>query len=51
VDQFPNLAALDKLKTRIQALRAKTIDNGCTEAEALLAAARSPSYSTATTYR
>ena len=31
----PNLAALDKLKTRIQALRAKTIDNGCTEDEAL----------------
>jgi hypothetical protein len=36
----PDLAALDKLKTRIQGLRAKTIDNGCTEAEALLAAAK-----------
>jgi hypothetical protein len=33
-------AALDKLKLRIQALRAKTMDNGCTEAEALLAAAK-----------
>ena len=31
---------LDKLKTRIQALRAKTIDNGCTEDEALSAAAK-----------
>ena len=40
MDEQPNLAALDKLKTRIQALRAKTIDNGCTEAEALLAAAK-----------
>ena len=36
----PDLAALDKLKTRIQGLRAKTMDNGCTEAEALLAAAK-----------
>jgi hypothetical protein len=36
----PDLAALDRLKTRIQGLRAKTIDNGCTEAEALLAAAK-----------
>jgi Protein of unknown function (DUF2786) len=35
-----DLAALDKLKTRIQALRAKTIDNGCTEDEALSAAAK-----------
>lgn len=33
-------AALDKLKIRIQALRAKTIDNGCTEDEALSAAAK-----------
>ena len=33
-------AALDKLKLRIQALRAKTIDNGCTEDEALSAAAK-----------
>lgn len=33
-------AALDKLRTRIQALRAKTIDNGCTEDEALSAAAK-----------
>jgi hypothetical protein len=40
VDQPSNLAALDKLKTRIQALRAKTIDNGCTEDEALSAAAK-----------
>jgi hypothetical protein len=40
VDPSPNLAALDKLKTRIQALRAKTIDNGCTEDEALSAAAK-----------
>ena len=30
----------EKLKKRIQALRAKTVDNGCTEAEALLAAAK-----------
>jgi hypothetical protein len=34
------LAALDKLKLRIQALRAKTIANGCTEDEALSAAAK-----------
>jgi len=40
VNEHLNLAALHKLKTRIQALRAKTIDNGCTEAEALLAAAK-----------
>ncbi len=33
-------AALDKLKARIQGLRAKTTDNGCTEAGALLAAAK-----------
>lgn len=31
---------LDKLKTKLQALRAKTIANGCTEAEALSAAAK-----------
>src|SRR6266404_5447815 len=36
----PDLAALDKLKTRIQGLRAKTTDNGRTEAEALMAAAK-----------
>jgi hypothetical protein len=36
----PDLAALDRLKTRIQGLRAKTTDNGCTEAEALMAAAK-----------
>ncbi len=30
----------DKLKSRIQALRAKTVTNGCTEDEALLAAAK-----------
>ena len=40
VNQSPNLAELDKLKVRIQALRAKTIDNGCTEDEALSAAAK-----------
>jgi hypothetical protein len=40
VNQQFNLAALDKLKLRIQALRAKTIDNGCTEEEALSAAAK-----------
>ena len=34
------LAAFDRLKTRIQGLRSKTIDNGCTEAEALSAAAK-----------
>jgi len=34
------IAELDKLKARIQALRAKTIDNGCTEDEALSAAAK-----------
>src|SRR5260221_6970368 len=33
-------AALEKLKSPIQALRAKTIDNGCTEEEALSAAAK-----------
>ena len=32
--------ALDRLSARIQALRAKTTANGCTEAEALLAAAK-----------
>ncbi|WP_419320003.1 DUF2786 domain-containing protein [Caulobacter sp. ErkDOM-E] len=36
----PDLAALDRLKTRIQGLRAKTTDNGCTEGEALSAAAK-----------
>ena len=40
MDQEFDLAALDKLKVRIQALRAKTIDNGCTEEEALSAAAK-----------
>jgi hypothetical protein len=40
MDYRPSLAELDKLKTRIQALRAKTIDNGCTEEEALSAAAK-----------
>ena len=33
-------AALDKLKGRIQGLLAKTTENGCTEGEALLAAAK-----------
>src|SRR6187401_3437396 len=36
----PNFAAFDRLRTRIQGLRSKTTDNGCTEAEALLAAAK-----------
>ena len=36
----PHFVALDRLKTRIQGLRSKTTDNGCTEAEALLAAAK-----------
>jgi hypothetical protein len=40
MDREYNLAALDKLKLRIQALRAKTIANGCTEDEALSAAAK-----------
>jgi hypothetical protein len=40
VDQQFNFAALDKLKVRIQALRAKTTGNGCTEDEALSAAAK-----------
>ena len=35
-----DLAVFDRLKTRIQGLRSKTTDNGCTEAEALLAAAK-----------
>ena len=33
-------SAFDKLRARIQTLRAKTIDNGCTEGEALAAAAK-----------
>jgi len=40
VNERTDPAALDKLKTRIQGLRAKTIDNGCTEGEALAAAAK-----------
>ena len=36
----PLSTGLDKLRLRIQALRAKTIENGCTEAEALSAAAK-----------
>ena len=36
----PDRTAFDRLKTRIQGLRSKTTDNGCTEAEALLAAAK-----------
>jgi hypothetical protein len=40
VAEHSDLAALDKLKMRIQALRAKTVDNGCTEDEALSAAAK-----------
>src|SRR4051794_10746928 len=40
VTVHPDLAAFDRLKTCIQGLRSKTMDNGCTEAEALLAAAK-----------
>jgi hypothetical protein len=40
VNEYEKLTSLDKLKTRIQALRSKTIDNGCTEDEALSAAAK-----------
>ncbi|MCX7320590.1 MAG: DUF2786 domain-containing protein [Hyphomicrobiales bacterium] len=40
MNQHSDLAALDKLKIRIQALRAKTVSNGCTEDEALSAAAK-----------
>lgn len=40
MNENPDLAALDRLKARIQGLRAKTTDNGCTEAEALSAAAK-----------
>jgi hypothetical protein len=40
VNEHPSPAAFDKLKARIQGLRAKTIDNGCTEGEALAAAAK-----------
>jgi hypothetical protein len=36
----PDPAGLDRLKARLQGLRSKTTDNGCTEAEALLAAAK-----------
>jgi hypothetical protein len=37
---MPSPADLDKLKSRIEALRAKTIANGCSEAEALAAAGK-----------
>ncbi|MDB5653580.1 MAG: hypothetical protein JWQ94_1193 [Tardiphaga sp.] len=40
MDAHSDPTALDKLRTRIQALRSKTIDNGCTEDEALSAAAK-----------
>ncbi|SCB32451.1 Protein of unknown function [Bradyrhizobium shewense] len=40
MDQALNPDGLDKLKLRIRALRAKTIANGCTEDEALSAAAK-----------
>lgn len=40
MNQNSDLVALEKLKARIQGLRAKTTDNGCTEAEALSAAAK-----------
>jgi hypothetical protein len=37
---YDTLATLDKLKSRIEALRAKTTANGCTEDEAMSAAAK-----------
>lgn len=40
MNEKADLAALDRLKARIQGLRAKTTDNGCTEGEALSAAAK-----------
>ena len=40
MNDHSDLAALEKLKTRSQGLRAKTTDNGCTEGEALSAAAK-----------
>ena len=40
MNDHSDLAALEKLKSRIQGLRAKTTDNGCTEGEALSAAAK-----------
>ncbi len=40
MDSVSHLAALDKLKVRIRGLRAKTTANGCTEDEALSAAAK-----------
>jgi len=40
VNDNPDLVALDRLKARIRALRAKTTENGCTEAEALSAATK-----------
>ncbi len=40
MNEQPNLAELDRLRARIQALRAKTVNNGCTEDEALSAAAK-----------
>jgi hypothetical protein len=40
VHQTSTPASLDKLKLRIQALRSKTIANGCTEDEAMSAAAK-----------
>lgn len=40
MNQTSTPASLDKLKLRIQALRSKTIANGCTEDEAMSAAAK-----------
>jgi len=40
LDRHGDSARLDKLTARIQALRAKTVANGCTEGEALAAAAK-----------
>ncbi|MDB5651901.1 MAG: hypothetical protein JWL62_3421 [Hyphomicrobiales bacterium] len=40
MNEHSDPAQLDRLKARIQGLRAKTLANGCTEAEALMAAAK-----------
>ena len=41
IDHDPSpVATFDRLRQRIQALRAKTVANGCTEGEALAAAAK-----------
>ena len=40
LNAHPDSVVFDRLKARIRGLRAKTIDNGCTEGEALAAAAK-----------